>query len=111
MANPVLILHGWSDSAKSFEPLKDWLVARGRPSKDVFLGNYESMEDHVTFDDLADGLQTRLEEMVKAGEITLAPFSLDVIVHSTGAPVIGTGCATTSRPSAGAIWPPVPSPG
>jgi len=86
--NPVLILHGWSDNHKSFVPLRNWLIAQGRRTEDVFLGNYESMEDHVTFDDLADGLQTRLDALKRKGTITLAPFSMDVIVHSTGGPVI-----------------------
>ena len=88
MPNPVLILHGWSDNARSFVPLKRWLVAQGRRTEDVFFGNYESMEDHVTFDDLADGLQTRLDALTRLKKITLAPFSIDVIVHSTGGPVI-----------------------
>src|SRR5262249_17620261 len=77
-----------SDKADSFKPLKDWLVSRGHPTQDIYLGNYESMEDHVTFDDLADGLQTRLATLQEQGKLTLAPFSLDVIVHSTGGPVI-----------------------
>lgn len=88
MPNPVLILHGWSDNASSFEPLKQWLMQRGRPTAQVFLGNYESMEDNVTFDDLADGLQTRLAALERNGTLRLDPFSLDVIIHSTGGPVI-----------------------
>lgn len=89
MANPVLILHGWSDNYGSFKPLKEWLRGKGYPAEQVFFGDYESMEDHVTFDDLADGLQTRFEEMIKRRELPPhKPFSLDVIVHSTGGPVI-----------------------
>ncbi|SRR5713226_1138659 len=87
--NPVLILHGWSDNYESFIPLKQWLCAQGYQAQQVFFGNYESMEDHVTFDDLADGLQTRFEDMVKLGKIpSLKPFSLDVVVHSTGGLVV-----------------------
>jgi len=89
MSNPILILHGWSDNYESFLELKRWLCAQGRQVRDVFLGNYESMEDHVTYDDLADGLQTRFEEMATKGELPpLKPFSLDVIVHSTGGLVV-----------------------
>ena len=87
--NPVLILHGWSDNYESFFELKRWLCAHGYQVKEVFFGNYESMEDHVTFDDLADGLQTRFEEMTLKGDLpALKPFSLDVIVHSTGGLVV-----------------------
>lgn len=88
MANPVLILHGWSDTAASFKPIKEWLVASGRNAQEVFFGNYASMADDVSFDDLADGLQTRLAALESQGALRLDPFSLDVIVHSTGGPVI-----------------------
>ena len=51
----VLIVHGWSDSYESFQPLKSLLVAAGYQTTQVFLGNYASMRDDVTFDDLARG--------------------------------------------------------
>ena len=87
--NPVLILHGWSDNYESFKPLKQWLINNGYQAQDVFFGNYESMEDNVSFDDLADGLQTRFQEMIDKKQLPpLNPFSLDVIVHSTGGLVI-----------------------
>jgi len=88
MPNKVLIVHGWSDNYKSFLPLKQWLVQEGRQPTDIFLGNYKSMQDDVTFDDLAAGLQARLETLVATKKIGLEPFSLDVIVHSTGGPVV-----------------------
>ena len=84
----VLIVHGWSDSYQSFQPLKSLLVAAGYQTTQVFLGNYASMRDDVTFDDLATGLQRRFVEMTGAGTLKLDPFSLDVIVHSTGGPVV-----------------------
>jgi pimeloyl-ACP methyl ester carboxylesterase len=84
----VLIVHGWSDSYQSFQPLKNLLVAAGYQTTQVFLGNYASMRDEVTFDDLATGLQQRFVEMIKDGALNLEPFSLDVIVHSTGGPVV-----------------------
>lgn len=87
MHNKILIVHGWSDTYKSFETPKQWLVTQGRQSTDIFLGNYQSMQDDVTFDDLA-GMQARLESLVAQSKISLAPFSLDVIVHSTGGPVV-----------------------
>ena len=84
----VLIVHGWSDSYESFQPLKSLLVAAGYQTTQVFLGTYASMRDDVTFDDLATGLQRRFVEMTGAGTLKLDPFSLDVIVHSTGGPVV-----------------------
>ena len=84
----VLIVHGWSDSYESFQPLKSLLVAAGYQTTQVFLGTYASMRDDVTFDDLATGLQRRFMEMGKDGTLTLEPFSLDIIVHSTGGPVV-----------------------
>ena len=87
MPNPALIVHGWSDTRESFEPIKQWLVRRGHPTEQVFLGGYASMEDEVTFDDLALGFQQRFEDL-GARQFPLDPFSVDVIVHSTGGPVI-----------------------
>lgn len=85
---PVLIMHGWSDNYESFIPLKSWFAANGYRAEEVFLGNYESMEDHVTFDDLAVGLQVQLDALVAQKRLPpLTPFSLDVVVHSTGGPV------------------------
>ena len=45
----VLIVHGWSDTYESFQPLKNLLVAAGYETAQVFLGNYASMRDDVTF--------------------------------------------------------------
>ena len=84
----VLIVHGWSDTYESFEPLKELLVAAGYQTTQVFLGTYASMRDDVTFDDLATGLQRRFVELGAKGTLTLEPFSLDIIVHSTGGPVV-----------------------
>jgi pimeloyl-ACP methyl ester carboxylesterase len=86
--NTVLILHGWSDTAESFQHLKQILHANGYPTASVYLGSYESMEDHVTFDNLAAGFQARITELQSQGALTLAPYSLDIIAHSTGGPVL-----------------------
>src|SRR2546422_3723846 len=88
MPNPVLIIHGWSDNYESFRPLKAWFNANGYTAEQVLLGNYESMEDHVTFDDLAVGFEVQLQALVTSRRLPeLRPFSLDVVVHSTGGPV------------------------
>ena len=88
MPNPVLIIHGWSDNYESFKPLKAWFNANGYTAEQVLLGDYESMEDHVTFDDLAVGFQVQLEALIKEGSLPpLRPACLDVVLHSTGGPV------------------------
>ena len=88
MANPVLIIHGWSDTYESFKPLKAWFNANGYTAEHVLLGNYESMEDHVTFDDLAVGFQVQIEALIADKRLpSLQPYSLDVVVHSTGGPI------------------------
>ena len=82
----LIILHGWSDTSKSFEPLKSLLEAR-LPEQDVSiisLADYISMEDEVRFDDVASAMET-------AWDIHNLPKdkgSVDAIVHSTGGLVI-----------------------
>jgi len=73
-----LIVHEWSDTYESFQPLKNLLVGAGYQTTQVFLGTYASMRDDVTFDDLATGLQRRFMEMGRDGILTLQPFSLDL---------------------------------
>src|SRR5262249_52816477 len=41
-----------------------------------------------TFDDVAVGMHERFQELVSSKRISLAPFSWDAIVHSTGGPPI-----------------------
>ena len=82
----IVILHGWSDTSKSFEPLKSLLEAK-LPEQDVSiisLADYISMEDEVRFDDVASAMET-------AWDIHNLPKdkgSVDAIVHSTGGLVI-----------------------
>jgi pimeloyl-ACP methyl ester carboxylesterase len=86
--NPVLLVHGWSGDFHTFEPMQEWLRRQGYLAEHVYFGQYDSMEDHVTFDDVAIGLQARFADLQSKGKIRLDPFSLDVIVHSTGGPAV-----------------------
>lgn len=99
MPNTVLILHGWSDTYDSFRALGDIISRNGYPIESVHLGAYRSMEDHTTFDNVADGFQARVEELLAQGKVPadptapagrerILPFSVDVIAHSTGGPVV-----------------------
>jgi len=81
---PIVILHGWSDTSKSFEPLADWLHAHGFNVISIYLGDYLSMNDEVTLYDLGFAFNRALADK----GIPQTVHSFDVIVHSTGGLVI-----------------------
>ncbi len=83
---PIVILHGWSDTSESFEPLARLLQEKlqGQNVTIISLADYISMEDEVRFDDVASAMET-------AWDIHNMPKdkgSVDAIVHSTGGLVI-----------------------
>lgn len=79
MATKLLIIHGYSDGATSFTALRDFFVNSGAYSRDnVFLLNYDSMDDESTFEDFADKLDEDYTKLFNGERI-------DVAVHSTGA--------------------------
>lgn len=82
----LVIIHGWSDSHRSFRRLGKKLVEHGvAPEvKHVLLGDYVSMDDEVGFSDLAKALNAAWQRE----KLPTAPRSVDVIVHSTGGLVI-----------------------
>jgi len=82
---PLIIIHGWSDNAASFEPLAQFLArSLHRPITHITLADYVSMDDAVTFTDLAMALQ---HAWIRHG-LSLQPRSNDVVVHSTGGLII-----------------------
>jgi pimeloyl-ACP methyl ester carboxylesterase len=76
----VIILHGYSDNRQSFVPLQQFLGANGFTVTDIVLGDYISLEDHITVGDLAKAFETIL---INKGVAT-TPKSINLIVHSTG---------------------------
>ena len=51
---PLVIIHGWSDDSRSFEPLVKLLRQYDdREPRLIDLADYMSMDDHITYDDLA----------------------------------------------------------
>lgn len=82
----LVIIHGWSDSHQSFARIGRRLVVDGviPGVTHVRLGDYVSLDDDVTFDDLIHALQVAW----KKEELPTAPGSVDVIVHSTGGLVV-----------------------
>ena len=89
MTQSTVILHGWSDCSDSFKKMKAFLATRRvGPVSEIYYADYESREDHLTFDDVIDGLN---DEFYRRGFITRAgkkKRDLNVIVHSTGGLVI-----------------------
>ncbi|HEX8391914.1 MAG TPA: hypothetical protein VF665_06080, partial [Longimicrobium sp.] len=84
MPNPVVLIHGYSDSGKGFEPWRKILTDSGRSVTDVHTCNYETLTNEVSLSDLAEAFDRalRLETSLREGQ----PF--DAIVHSTGMLVI-----------------------
>jgi pimeloyl-ACP methyl ester carboxylesterase len=76
----VIILHGYSDNRQSFVPLQQFLGANGFTVTDIVLGDYVSLEDHITIEDLAKAFQKILLDK----GISTDPKSMNLIVHSTG---------------------------
>ncbi|MEA3187267.1 MAG: hypothetical protein QOD99_1097 [Chthoniobacter sp.] len=76
----LIVLHGWSDNATSFEPLAGWLRGQGFDVVGIWLGDYLSMNDEVSLYDLGNAFRRALD----FHKIPQARHSFDLITHSTG---------------------------
>lgn len=97
----LIIIHGWSDNAASFTRLGERLVSVGVTDSvaHVRLGDYISLDDHVSFDDLSEALQAAwIKEQLPTG-----PRSVDVVVHSTGGLVIRHWMTRFFRPDSNPV--------
>lgn len=93
---PIVILHGWSDTSETFEPLSRLLRARlEREVSIVSLADYVSMEDEVRFDDVADAMN----DAWRRHGLPRGKGSVDAVVHSTGGLVIRDWLQRNFRPS------------
>lgn len=81
MPAEIAIIHGWSDSSKSFGALKAFLEENGYETTQIWLGDYVSLDDDVRIEDVAKRMQSVVLELIDAGKLA-APF--DLVVHSTG---------------------------
>jgi len=97
----VVIIHGWSDTHQSFERLGKHLVSDGiiPDVKHVRLGDYVSLDDDVTFDDLVRALQAAWTKE----QLPTTSRSVDIVVHSTGGLVIRHWMTTFFKPSTNPI--------
>lgn len=82
--HPIVLIHGYSDSAKAFDKWKALLEARGHDVTAIHACNYRSLTNEVTIRDIAEGFDRALR--TRAGLDSDEPF--DAIVHSTGMLVI-----------------------
>lgn len=85
MSRQVLIIHGWSDTSKSFHALADFLARHNYRATELWLGDYISMEDDVRVADVGKRMAQVIDQMMGDGRL---PASFDVIVHSTGGLVV-----------------------
>jgi len=81
MANSVVILHGWSDTSKSFRNLAAFLSGQGFDVVDLWLGDYISMDDDVTIADVAKRMEAVIAEHISSDRLSR---TFDMVVHSTG---------------------------
>jgi pimeloyl-ACP methyl ester carboxylesterase len=78
MPNPIILLHGYASDAAAFSTFRNVLQERGRTVKDIFIGNYVTLNNEITVDDIAEGFNYSL----RVNKLFGMPF--DAIVHSTG---------------------------
>lgn len=85
MTVPLVLIHGYSDSAKGLQRWRDLLIAHRQldPAR-VHLINYQTLTNEVTIRDLAEGLDRALTQEAGIGELE----EFDAVVHSTGMLVI-----------------------
>lgn len=98
----LVIVHGWSDNADSFDLIAQRITARGgvQDIATIRLADYVSLNDTVTYADLRVAMMTAW----RAQGLPMSPRSVDVIVHSTGALVTRDWMTTYFTPSSNPIW-------
>lgn len=97
---PIVILHGWSDTSTTFEPLARLVRAKlGRRVSIISLADYVSMEDEVRFDDVTEAMN---DAWRKHG-LPRRKGGVDAIVHSTGGLVIRDWLQRHYRPAAAPV--------
>lgn len=82
--NPVVFIHGYSDTAGSFDRWASLLEARGYDVAHIHSCNYRTLTNEVSLHDIAEVFDRalRLRAGLRRGE------EFDAIVHSTGMLVI-----------------------
>jgi pimeloyl-ACP methyl ester carboxylesterase len=90
MPLPLVLVHGYASGGNAFGKWRDAFVAAGRQVTDIFIGNYVTLNNEVTVDDIANGFNHALHDK----GLGRAPF--DAIVHSTGMLVMRSWLTATN---------------
>lgn len=100
MARQLVIIHGYSDSYRSFRNLARLIADdRGIAVKVIALGDYVTLSDYVTFADIVAALDKAWDDY----GLPRTPFSVDAIVHSTGGLVIRDWLSGAFAPDASPV--------
>lgn len=85
MAETFVIVHGWSDESSSFKKLAQFLrVNLSTSITSINLGDWLSMNDDVTYQDLAEAMNRAWIEI----GLPTKNRTANIIVHSTGALIV-----------------------
>ncbi len=85
MAEPIVIVHGWSDESKSFSYLASFLKKQFQTEPVIIrLSDWISMNNDVTYSDIS----TAMQRAWAASGLPTSARSVNVIVHSTGALIV-----------------------
>ncbi|QLE55840.1 triacylglycerol lipase [Nostoc sp. TCL26-01] len=80
--NPIVMLHGYSDTGKSFQTWITKFKERNYDVKIIHICKYISLSNEITIDDIAEGFDQALAQQLGEHQ------NFDAIVHSTGILVI-----------------------
>lgn len=96
MPNPIVIVHGWSDSSKSFRRLAEFLRSQLRTQvTTIDLADWVSLDDEITYRDL----RTAMQRVWTSHPGIAGKKNVDVISHSTGALVVRDWMSHFYKPS------------
>ena len=82
---PLIILHGWSDQASSFDGLAHFFQTElDRDIHTIKVADWLSMDNEITYRDLAEAMQREWKRL----SLPTENGAVDIVVHSTGALVV-----------------------
>jgi pimeloyl-ACP methyl ester carboxylesterase len=93
MAVPLVLIHGYASGSGAFGTWSRALASAERKVEDMFIGNYITLNNEVTVDDIANGFEHALRDRGLDGK----PF--DAIVHSTGMLVLRSWLTNPNAPA------------